>query len=159
MSFLQTEVRQIYISTAGAMLFVVGENVSIVLSCLVPACCGHPVERMMRREGRYRWSRGTRRNWGSHDPGSPWSCHTQQPWSSPLRTPGYSRLHQLCRIEYDDRSNTENTPVLSLYSAATISQSEAGGVWLMVRPGNLTNGSRDTIFSSGPVNSVIVLKC
>ena len=80
-SFLQTEVRQICISTAGAMLFVVGENVSIVLSCLVPACCGHPVERMMRREGRYRWSRGTRRNWGSHDPGSPWSCHTQQPWS------------------------------------------------------------------------------
>ena len=129
---------------------------SALLAC--PACCGHPESEWWGEKAGTVRQTGQRRNWGSHDPGSPWSCHTQHP--APVSTPPVSTA-PLCssKTHYDDRSDRENTPVLSLYTAATINQSEAGGLWLMVRPGYLTNGSPHRIFSSGPVNSVIVLKC
>ena len=112
--------------------------------------------------GEVRW--GSRRNWCSHDPGSSWSCCLTLPHTTHHNTSHQSPHHSLLsapstRQSLLWQSFTLNTPVLSLYSAATLNQSEASGIWLMVRPGYLTNESRDRIFSSGPVNSVIVLKC
>ena len=111
----------------------------VIISC---QCCGHPVACMMRREGRYSeadWARGETEvpmTLGHHH-GPARLPHTTQSRHHSLQDS--SRLHQDCIMMTD--LQTSNTPVLSLQAAATNNQSEAGGLWLMVRPGYLPMGA------------------